>query len=858
MKKIFLIFLIISVFMPKNFTAQKSEKEKIYLDEFLTLGPINVQMPVFTQKGKDFFDEKDLLEFEYFEIENLYPEKSKEIFINENKTLQWEEKQGKELQFNLGDKGDPKIIYAASFLETDKFLSGDLNVESCQIFEVFLDGKSIGKKTSFQTGKNCEAQRLTLNVKFETGKHLLMIKSLGNPNSKADWKIKSSIILDDGYSAQNLNVSASSEIYASVKELLEGLKTKSVSISADGKIAAVTLSKVNTEGKSELWIELYDTESKNLIQTLHGGVNFFSVDWAPVGNKFAYTTSEGKKQTLWIADLKAGENFQLIKDVENLSGYVWSPNADFIIYSITDKFEDKNNNIKKYSEMSDRLPWGRDNNFLYLVDVKSGFKKRLTAGSLGTNVADVSPNGRKIIFSSYKQDMAERPYSEFAFYILDIETMVLDSLLSDKYLNSVIWGVDSNKLLFLGGPSAFDGIGKNIPQDKIPNDYDTQAFIYNLQNKEVNPITKNFKPKISSARWINENEIYFSVIDESFNNLYRYKIDESKFEKIELGVESLDEIDFAENSPIAVFTGSDSNTPGKAFLYNFKNDSSTVLLNPLEGKNFVTGKVEDWNFTTEEGNKIKGRIYYPPNFDDSKKYPAIVYYYGGTNPITREFEGRYPKNIWAANGYIVYTLQPFGTTGFGQEYSAYHVNDWGEITSRQIIYGTKKLLNEHKFIDPEKVGCIGASYGGFMTMTLITKTDIFSAAVSHAGISNLANYWGAGYWGVTYSAIAAAESFPWNRKDIYVEKSPLFNADKINTPLLLLHGGSDTNVPTNESIQMFSALNVLGKDVEFVEVSSQDHWIMQYDKRKEWTKTIIAYFDKYLKNQPQWWNEIFN
>ncbi len=202
-------------------------------------------------------------------------------------------------------------------------------------------------------------------------------------------------------------------------------------------------------------------------------------------------------------------------------------------------------------------------------------------------------------------------------------------------------------------------------------------------------------------------------------------------------------------------------------------------------------------------------------------------------------------------------MQPSGAIGFGQKFAAYHVNDWGEKTAKEIIEGTKKFLASHPFVDSTKVGCIGASYGGFLTMNLLTKTNTFTAAVAHAGISSLAGYWGEGYWGYTYSAGATAGSFPWNRKDIYVGHSPLFSADKISTPILLLHGTSDTNVPTGQSIQMFTALKLLGKKVDFIEINGQDHHIMEYKKRKLWTKTIIAWFDKYLKDQPQWYDDLY-
>ena len=235
----------------------------------------------------------------------------------------------------------------------------------------------------------------------------------------------------------------------------------------------------------------------------------------------------------------------------------------------------------------------------------------------------------------------------------------------------------------------------------------------------------------------------------------------------------------------------------------------------------------------------------------------IVNYYGGTTPITRDFGGRYPKAFYAAQGYIVYVLEPSGSIGYGQEFSALHVNDWGTIVAEEIMDGVRRFLAAHPFVDPRRVGCIGASYGGFMTMLLTTKTSMFSAAVSHAGISSISSYWGEGYWGYSYNAVAGAESFPWNRKDIFVTQSPLFNADKITTPLLLLHGSADTNVPPGESTQLFTALKVLGREVEYISFFDQNHHILTYNKRILWTKTILAWFDRWLKNEPEWWFDLY-
>ena len=144
-----------------------------------------------------------------------------------------------------------------------------------------------------------------------------------------------------------------------------------------------------------------------------------------------------------------------------------------------------------------------------------------------------------------------------------------------------------------------------------------------------------------------------------------------------------------------------------------------------------------------------------------------------------------------------------------------------------------------------------------MTQYLLTRTDIFAAAISHAGISNVTSYWGEGYWGYSYNSVAAAKSYPWNNPKLFTEQGSLFNADKIHTPLLLLHGTVDTNVPIGESIQLFNALRILGRDVEFISVDGQNHFISDFPHRQLWQNTIMAWFAKWLQDDPQWWNSLY-
>ncbi|MGM9803996.1 MAG: alpha/beta hydrolase family protein, partial [Muribaculaceae bacterium] len=269
------------------------------------------------------------------------------------------------------------------------------------------------------------------------------------------------------------------------------------------------------------------------------------------------------------------------------------------------------------------------------------------------------------------------------------------------------------------------------------------------------------------------------------------------------------------------------------------------------------GECRAWDYVNEHGDTISCRYYLPANFSADRKWPMVVNYYGGCSPTSRYFESRYPQHAYASQGYVVLVINPRGASGFGQEHAAWHVNTAGEGVADDIIGATRSFCRQHDFVNDKKIGCIGASYGGFMTQYLQTKTDLFAAAVSHAGISDHTSYWGEGYWGYSYSEVSMAGNYPWTNRHLYVDQSPLFNADKVHTPLLFLHGTADNNVPTGESIQMYTALKLLGREAALVLVDGEDHYITDYNKRIKWQNTIFAWFAKWLNDDASWWNQMY-
>lgn len=867
---ILIIFLLCIATAPSIAQEQEAqEKNKdLAIKSWLLLGPFTSPLPAFHESKKRGYAVEDVLNYEEIEIAKLKPKPEGSLEWHNGRTAQWKELHGEEDIVTLPtDNKNAATAYLGVYLEVGRWTKSEIIIHTPQTLRVFVDGEVVATKAkvdSTEEGKpSVEGRKTSTALKLETGLHLILLKTVYDPSSNSDWTLKSRLSFEENsVSSLPPRLALYHLEKMTITHLLDGPKVGGISISPDGTLAAITIRKTLPPGdESESWVEIYNTADDRPIQTYRGGMSISDANWAPSGKRFSYVTRKKSKGTIWIVDLEKGTSIPLIEEIENLNMHVWSPDGSFIIYSVTEEAKEDKRGVKRFQNMADRQPWWRNRTYLYKVSIPGGISQRLTAGELSTSLDSFNPDGKSLLFTRRIEDYSDRPYYRIELYSLDLETLKAQLLWDGRWLNSAQWSPQGDKILILGSPSAFGKIGWNLPKGRLPNETETEAYLFNPETKKAEPLTRDFDPTITQAIWSKtENCIYFTTIDRSYHHLYRYDLEEKTFDLIDCGVEVIGRLDLAKNAPTAVYTGSSATVPPKAYLIDLKDRKYRILHDPEE-KDYADvtfGKVERWTFKNKRGTEIEGRIYYPPDFDPERKYPCIVYYYGGVSPVDRSFGGRYPKNLYAAQGYVIYVLQPSGAVGFGQEFSSYHVNDWGIVVADEIIDGVKKFLAAHSFVDPDRVGCIGASYGGFMTMLLLTRTDIFAAGIAHAGISSISSYWGEGFWGYWYNSISAADSFPWNRKDIYVNQSALFHADKITTPLLLLHGSDDTNVPSGESTQLYTALKLLGKEVEYIQVSGQNHWIMQYNKRKLWTKTIMAWFDKWLRNQPEWWEDLYS
>ncbi len=830
---------------------------------WLAAGPLTAPLPAWSGSKDRPFGVSDLLKFEPVEVRALRPKSGGELLWADRTRAAWRALAAGEKGVELTPSGAAlETAYLAAFIDVSRWVSARVSFLTPQPFQAYLDGRVIASRLKPEDKAPAQNGGVSAVLKLETGQHLLIVKTVFDRSAAAPWSVNASLEVEERFGAGALTLPAErAGERMSIGLLLDGPKPSRVSISPDGSCVALSFRQTRPPSdESESWAEIYRIRDAALVRSLRWPGSSGSVEWTGEGLKFSTSSYDKSGGTIWVGDLADGSLKPVLSDVPKLGGHTWARDGSFLIYEVSEEADKDIEGVKRLRGLADREPGFRSLSSLYRLAPPGGARERLTAGGLSAHLDDISPDGRKILVSRTIMDTPARPYSETELSVLSLDTLEAAVVWRGSWLNSARWSPDGKSLLMLGGPSLFGDIGVNVRKGVVPNEYDAQAYLYDLEGRRATPLTRDFNPSIDQAWWSADGSvIYFLTTDKAARHLYRYRLGDKTFTLIPCGQEFIEQLSIARNAATAAVIASEPNVPGQVFSVDLGSGAVRRLKDTSAetGGELETGKVEPWTFKNKRGAVIDGLIYYPPGFDAAKKYPCIVNYYGGTTPTTIGFGGRYPKELYAAMGYVVYVLQPSGATGYGQDFSAFHVNDWGMVVADEIIDGVRKFLAAHAFVDPARVGCIGASYGGFMTELLVTKTDLFAAAISHAGISMIASYWGEGYWGYSYSAAATAGSFPWNRRDIYVNQSPLFSADKITTPLLLLHGSSDTNVPPGESFQLYTALKLLGRPVEFVEIMDQDHHILNYSKRIVWTKTILAWFDKWLKGQPEWWNDLY-
>ena len=287
-----------------------------------------------------------------------------------------------------------------------------------------------------------------------------------------------------------------------------------------------------------------------------------------------------------------------------------------------------------------------------------------------------------------------------------------------------------------------------------------------------------------------------------------------------------------------------------ASTLDFKTTRRISHMNPQQS-DYIWGTAELVEWNAKDGQQLDGILYKPENFDPTKKYPLMVYFYERNSDNLHRYytpaAGRSIINFsfYASRGYVIFVPD-----------IPYKTGEPGPSAANAILPGVDSIV-EKGFIDKERIGMQGHSWGGYQTAYLVTMTDMFCCAESGAPVSNMTSAYGGIRWGTGMSRMFQYEKTQsriggtlWEARDKYIANSPVFFADKINTPLLILHNDQDTAVPWYQGIELFVAMRRLEKPSWMLNYNGDPHWVMTDEGRLDFAKRMQQFFDHYMKGDP--------
>ena len=268
--------------------------------------------------------------------------------------------------------------------------------------------------------------------------------------------------------------------------------------------------------------------------------------------------------------------------------------------------------------------------------------------------------------------------------------------------------------------------------------------------------------------------------------------------------------------------------------------------------NYRWGKAELFKWHAYDGKPSEGVLYLPDDFDPAKEYPMLVYFYETYSQDLYKHYDMEPSWSWinfpfyVSREYVVFVPDIHYTAGIP-----------GENSYNYVCSGVEAVCKKFPNIDPKRIGIDGQSWGGYQTAYLITRTDMFACAGSGAPVANMTSAYGGIRWGTGDSRQRQYEMGQsrigrtlWEAPSLYIANSPVFYADRVHTPLLIMHNDDDGAVPWYQGIEMFMALRRLGKPVWMLQYNGEAHNLKERRNRKDITRRLQQFFDHYLKGAP--------
>jgi dipeptidyl aminopeptidase/acylaminoacyl peptidase len=589
--------------------------------------------------------------------------------------------------------------------------------------------------------------------------------------------------------------------------------------------------------------------------------------WRPDGKKIGYLFSKSEESQLWEMNPDGSSNKQISHVEGGISGFKYAPDLKHILYiksvkldkDIHDIFPDLPlANARLETDLMYRH-WDRWHDYTYQHIFVAGYSDNGLTGDkdimvgerfdspmkpdFGIEQINWNPDGKSLAYTCKKK--VGRDYTL--------------STNSDIYIYDLTTGETTN---FTEGMMGYDinpgysPDGKYLAWESMARDgYEAdknRLFIADLSSGQKRDYTSCFDQDVQNLAWNKDSKSIFFISDiHATDEIYRLDLTDGNIKRITDGVHDYQSVVSAGDKLIASKVS--MSQPAEIFTVDPLTGADQPVTSVTKGimDQLTFGKVESRWITTTDKKKMQVWIIYPPHFDRSKKYPALLYCEGGPqNTVSQFWSYRWNFQIMAANDYIIVAPNRRGLPGFGQAWNEQISGDYGGQNMKDYLTAIDTLAEE-PYIDRERLGAVGASYGGYSVYFLAGHHQKrFKTFIAHCGVFNMeAQYsttdemwfpnWdnGGAYWDLT-SKVA---------QNTYKNFSPHKFVQNWDTPILVITGANDFRIPSTQGMGAFNSARLRGIPAEFLYFPDESHWVTQAQDGILWQRVFFQWLDKWLK-----------
>ncbi|MGI8656104.1 MAG: S9 family peptidase [Pyrinomonadaceae bacterium] len=659
-----------------------------------------------------------------------------------------------------------------------------------------------------------------------------------------------------------------------INELLKVRRVGDPQLSPDGRIVAYTITDVDkAANRGTTHIYLMPTAGGEPKMLATGERSSNSPRWSPDSRRLAFvSTREGTPQ-IWTIDVATGAQQKVTSVAEGAGDPLWSPDGKLIAFTSDVYPECANADCNKQrseqagaskvkARVADRLL------YRHWTSWKEGKRSHVfvTASEGNAEARDMTPGDYDAPPFSLggPLDYAFSPDSkEFAF-VRNTDKVEATSTNGDIFTTPVTGGearrITTANLANDASPQ-YSPDGRFIAyraQQRAGFESDRwQLMLYDRATNQSRSVTNSLDAGIESFTFSRDGQkIYFVVGERGLQPVYQVGLNNGAIVKL-ISDGFNDDVQVSADGRTMILTRSSAARPTEIYRasINDKARMNSAIVTQLTHANdaFISGfNLRPAELTSWEGAnnaKVSGWIVKPADFSSAKKYPLVVLIHGGPQGAWNDNWGyRWNPQIFAAQGYVVFLPNPRGSTGYGQKFVDEISQDWGGKAYTDIMNGVAQTA-ALPFVDRNRVGAAGGSYGGYMVDWIEGHNDDprvqFKALVSHAGVFNLTSMYGATeeLWFTDWEFGGT----PWSNPEIYTRWSPSMYVKNFKTPLLVIHGEQDFRVPVTEGLQLFTALQRQGVESKLLYFPDEGHWILKPQNSELWYTTVLNWFDAHLK-----------